>query len=203
MPPTGNLACASWFQQHSISQFFGTDGTPCILWLVHLQAQLGCLLHIRIMATAPPPPPSKSQSNDDCYPEGFGNVFFSTKYVGWLWWWWWQTINTQLQLAPGTKCYLSPKVGAGKPDHVSQVHIPNQFCQLPNIGIGRAIPSFLFHFSCLLFSAATTIVGHFFSFVPSAKGKWCALTKNHILCRLTSWHTDWWPLSFQRSGCDH
>ena len=148
------------------------DGTPCILRLVHLQAQLGCLLHIRIMATAPPPPPSKSQSNDDCYPEGFGNVFFSTKYVGWLWWWWWQTINTQLQLAPGTKCYLSPKVGAGKPDHVSQVHIPNQFCQLPNIGIGRAIPSFLFHFSCLLFSAATTIVGHFF---------FCAIRKGEMV----------------------
>ena len=29
------------------------------------------------MATAPPPPPSKSQSNDECYPEAFGNVFFS------------------------------------------------------------------------------------------------------------------------------
>ena len=201
MPVTGNLACALWFQQHSIIQFFVTDGTPCILWLVHLQAQLGCLLHIRIMATAPPPPPSKSQSNDDCYPEGFGNVFFSTKYVGWLWWWWWQTINTQLQLAPGTKCYISPEVGASKPDHVSQVHIPNQFCQLPNIGIGRTLilfslflpPLFCRHYHC----------GPFFSFVPSAKGKWCSLTKNHILCRLTSWHTDWWPLSFQRSGCDH
>ena len=50
---------------------------------MHLQAQLGCLLHIRIMATAPPPPPSKSQSNDDCYPEGFGNVLFLNK-IRWL-----------------------------------------------------------------------------------------------------------------------
>ena len=50
---------------------------------MHLQEQLGCLLHIRIMATAPPPPPSKSQSNDDCYPEGFGNVLFLNK-IRWL-----------------------------------------------------------------------------------------------------------------------
>ena len=50
---------------------------------MHLQAQLGCLLHIRIMATAPPPPPSKSQSNYECYPEAFGNVFFHNK-IRWL-----------------------------------------------------------------------------------------------------------------------
>ena len=152
---------------------------------MHLQAQLGCLLHIRIMATAPPPPPSKSQSNDECYPEAFGNVFFHNK-IRWLvvvmvv-----ANIKYSITACPGDqvlpiaqsgskqtrpritgKYYKSilptPKyIGKGYPLILVSLFLPPLFCR---------------HYHC----------GAFFSFVPSAKGKWCALTKDHILCRLTS-----------------
>ena len=54
------------------------------------------------------------------------------------------------------------------------------------IGKGRAIPSFLFHFSCLLFSAATTIAGHFFLLCHPQRGNGAPWPKT-IYC------VDWPP----------
>ena len=138
---------------------------------MHLQAQLGCLLHIRIMATAPPPPPSKSQSNDECYPGGFGNVFFLNKIV-------WlvvvmvvTNIKYSITACPGDQVLPIAQSGSKQ----TRPRITGKYYKsiLPTpkyIGKGRAIPSFLFHFSCLLFSAATTIAGHFFLLCHPQRG---------------------------------
>ena len=138
---------------------------------MHLQAQLGCLLHIRIMATAPPPPPSKSQSNDECYPEAFGNVFFHNK-IRWLvvvmvv-----ANIKYSITACPGDQVLPIAQSGSKQ----TRPRITGKYYKsiLPTpkyIGKGRAIPSFLFHFSCLLFSAATTIAGHFFLLCHPQRG---------------------------------
>ena len=153
---------------------------------MHLQAQLGCLLHIRIMATAPPPPPSKSQSNDDCYPEGFGNVLFLNK-IRWLVVVMVVTNNKySITACPGDQVLPIAQSGSRQTrPRITGIYsksiLPTPKYRhrqgYPLILVSLFLPPlFCRHYHC----------GPFFSFVPSAKGKWCSLTKNHILCRLTS-----------------
>ena len=62
------------------------------------------------------------------------------------------------------------------------------------IGKGRAIPLFLFHFSCLLFSAATTIPGHFFLLCHPQRGNGAPWPKT-IYC------VDWPPDTLTDGRC--